>query len=145
MTKAKGKDCPKSKAGRPTKFKEEYIKQAAKLCSLGAMDRDLADFFEVNEDTINEWKKVYPNFSESLKQAKVDHDTREVESSLLKRAKGFTRTVEKPTKFGTELCHEEIAPDTTACIFWLKNRDPNRWRDKQDIEHSGGVTIIVED
>ena len=44
-------------SGRPTKYKEEYGEQAYKLCLLGAMDKELAEFFNVNEDTINTWKK----------------------------------------------------------------------------------------
>lgn len=36
---------------------------------------------------------------------------------------------------------KEVVPDTTAQIFWLKNRKPAQWRDKQDIEHSGGISI----
>lgn len=131
--------------GRPTKYKTEYCKQAAKLCKLGATDADLAEFFEVNEDTINEWKKVHPSFSESLKEAKEHFDDNKVEASLARRAQGFMRVKQVFGPEGTvEMLQEEVPPDTTACIFWLKNRRSNKWSDKQDHVHSGSVAIIQE-
>ena len=123
--------------GRPTKFKPEYVAQAAKLCALGATDAQLADFFEVDETTINEWKKVNPEFSQSVKAGKAEHDDALVEASLLKRATGYTRQVERLGKNGPELCTEEMPPDPTSMIFWLKNRQPKKWRDKQEHEHTG--------
>ena len=53
--------------GRPTRYKQEYAEQALKLCRLGAKDSELADFFQVSEQTINAWKKAHPEFLESLK------------------------------------------------------------------------------
>jgi hypothetical protein len=55
----------KNKGGRPTKYEHEYADQAKKLCFLGFIDRELAGFFEVEESTINKWKKDYPEFLES--------------------------------------------------------------------------------
>mgnify|MGYP003655792909 CR=1 FL=1 len=125
-------------SGRPTKYKAEYNKQAERLCKLGATDADLAEFFEVNEDTIHEWKKVHPKFSESIKDAKAEFDDNSVEKSLARRAMGFMRVKEvfNPEGF-KEMLQEEVPPDTTACIFWLKNRKPKDWRDKQDHEITG--------
>ena len=99
---------------RKTAYKTEYVKQVYKLCLLGATDKDIADFFEVSERTINTWKKAVPEFLQSIKKGKAIADA-EVASRL------FDRT----------------AVDTTACIFWLKNRQPAKWRDKQDHEITG--------
>lgn len=126
--------------GRPTKFKEEYKKQVVTLCRLGATDQDLAEAFDVTEQTINNWKEKEPEFFESLKKGKEIYDE-EVEESLRKRALGFKRTVEKVTKLGIVEVKEEVPPDTTAGIFWLKNRKPKEWRDKQEHEHSGAVAF----
>lgn len=122
--------------GRPTKYKPEFATQAAKLCALGATDAQLADFFDVDETTINEWKKVHPKFSQSVKEAKAESDQL-VEQALFKRATGYTRIVERLGKNGAEACTEEIPPDPTSMIFWLKNRQPKKWRDKQEHEHTG--------
>ena len=56
--------------GRPSKYKPEHAKAAAKLCKLGATDAQLADFFEVSVSTINLWKVQHKEFSESLKDGK---------------------------------------------------------------------------
>lgn len=129
-------------SGRPTKYKKEYDEQALKLCRLGATDKELADFFEVNEDTINEWKKVNPSFSESLKEGKQMADA-EVAHKLYRRATGYSHEAVKIVANATTGQEhivpftEHYAPDTTACIFWLKNRRPDLWRDKLQQELTG--------
>jgi hypothetical protein len=77
-------------AGRPTLYREEYTEQALKLCRLGATDRELADFFDVSEQTINAWKDAHPEFLESLKDGKAKADA-EVADKLFRRATA-TRT-----------------------------------------------------
>ena len=126
--------------GRPTKYRAEYDNQAYKLCLLGHTDEELAEFFEVHVSTINVWKHDYPSFYESIKKGKEFADVDVVES-LYKRATGMTLT--KQVFKGESLVEveDEIAPDTTAMIFWLKNRQPKKWRDKQVTEHEGGITI----
>jgi hypothetical protein len=134
---------------RPSKYKAEFAEQAGKLCKLGATDRELADFFGVVESTLNLWKLQYPEFSESLKQGKDEADKR-VEHSLYHRALGYSHEAVKilMTKEGEvyrEDFIEHYPPDTTACIFWLKNRKPAEWRDKTDIEHSGNLSVSIVD
>lgn len=122
--------------GRPTKYRPEYAEQSLKLCRLGATDKELADFFQVNEDTINEWKKVHSEFSESLKQGKMLADA-EVADKLYRRATGYEHKAVKISSSPDGKEHlteyvERYPPDTTAAIFWLKNRRPSEWRDKVD-------------
>lgn len=132
--------------GRPSKFKPEFVEQAQKLAALGATDRDIADFFKVSEATLNRWKQTVPEFCESLKVGKGPADER-VEQSLYRRAVGYTFDSEKVFQFQGEIVRaktvEHVPPDTTAAIFWLKNRKPQEWRDKQEVEHSGGVALNV--
>jgi len=127
-------------AGRPTKFEDSYCEKAYKLCLLGAIDKQIADFFGVSESTLNKWKLDYPEFSESLKSGKDEADAL-IAHSLFHRAKGYSHT---DTKFAT---HEGMItdekeytkhypPDTTAAIFWLKNRQKEAWRDAKDINGS---------
>lgn len=131
---------PAPKPGRPSSFRAEFVEQAAKLCRLGATDRDLADFFEVAESTLNLWKLVHPEFSESLKLGKEEADARVVQS-LYRRAIGYSHDAVHIAQFqGTPVITpyvEHHAPDTTACIFWLKNRKPAEWRDKVEQHLSG--------
>lgn len=124
--------------GRPTKFKEEYIELAYNYCLLGATDQDLAKFFEVEERTINNWKHDFPEFFQSIKKGKVDADAL-VARSLFKRAMGYTckELKEEESEHGIKntVTTKEVAPDTTAQIFWLKNRQPAMWRDKQEVDN----------
>lgn len=124
-------------AGRPTKYLDEYAEQARKLCLLGATDAELADFFEVNEDTINEWKKVHKEFSESIKRGKGIADA-EVASKLYHRALGYEHPDVDIKMYEGQIIETPLVkhypPDTAAAIFWLKNRNKKEWRDKQEID-----------
>lgn len=128
-----------SEVGRPTKYKSEYAEQARKLCLLGATDIQVADFFGVCEKTIYIWKKEHPKFLQSLKEGKDTNDAK-VERSLLERATGYCHPEEKIFNNNGEIVRAETTkhypPDTTAAIFWLKNRQPEKWRDKQEVEIS---------
>ena len=114
----------------------------------GLIDEQIAKNMGITPSTLYEWKKNYSEISESLKKGKAVVDI-QVENALLKRALGYSykEIKEEKTVDGKRVTvtTKEVVPDTTAQIFWLKNRRPERWRDKQDIEHSGqmgGVTII---
>jgi len=125
---------------RPKKeCKPEYYKQAYKLCLLGATDKELADFFEVSERQINYWKKDYPEFLQSIKRGKSIADA-EVADKLFQRATGYevqeTKVFQHNGNIVTYDMIKHFPPDTPAAIFWLKNRNPSKWRDK--IEH--GIT-----
>jgi len=137
------------KDGRPTKYKEEYAEQVYNYALLGATDEDLARIFDVCIATIQNWKNDYPEFLDTIKKGKDEADG-QVVKSLYQRALGYSHP---DTKFAT---HEGMitdqkeyikhcAPDTTAAIFWLKNRQKDKWRDKQDIEQSGKIEISNAD
>lgn len=129
-------------AGRPTLYKVEYADQARKLCLLGSTDVELADFFEVSEDTIHEWKKVHSQFSESIKKGKAQADAN-VADRLYQRAMGYEHPEIDLRVVNQEIIKTPItkiyAPDPAAAIFWLKNRQRGKWRDKVETEHSGSV------
>ena len=128
----------KKKRGRKSEYRIEYADQALKLCLLVATDKELSEFFSVSEQTLNKWKKDYPEFLESLKKGKNIADAN-VASRLYNRAIGYNC---KATKFATSNGKitdskefiEHYPPDTTAAIFWLKNRQPEKWRDKKEVD-----------
>lgn len=124
--------------GRPSKYKPEYAEKARKLCEQGCTNREVAEFFQVDESTIRNWSHEHVEFFQALKLGKAASDDR-VEQSLFRRAVGYEHDATKIllTKEGdviTENYVEHYPPDTTACIFWLKNRRPDLWRDKFDVE-----------
>lgn len=138
-TKSKSKTGAKSGAkaetGRPSKYQPDFAKKALKLCRLGATDPELANFFEVALSTISKWKIDYPDFSDSLKKGKELSDA-EVSNKLFKRATGYSHKDVDIRVIDGKIVQTELTkhypPDTTACIFWLKNRQSAKWRDKPE-------------
>ncbi|WP_080055652.1 terminase [Spirosoma aerolatum] len=133
-----------SKRGAPTKYKPEYVEEARKFCLLkGATDADLASHFEVAESTIKEWYKKHPEFSASVKAGKVGADMN-VAEGFFKRATGIEFTEVTRELIGAELTVTKevtklIPPDAGAALNWLKNRQPDDWRDKVEVAHSGKI------
>ena len=120
-------------------FKQEYIQLAENYALLGATDAEIAEFFSVSEQTLNSWKKKFPQFLESLKKGKAVADSN-VASKLYNRAIGYdckaTKIVTYEGKVTDQVEYvEHYPPDTTAAIFWLKNRQPGKWRDKKEVEN----------
>lgn len=115
----------------------------------GLTDENIAHNIGIAVSTLNNWKNRYVELMESLKRGKEVID-RQVENALLKRALGYEyeevkMVVEKDEK-GNEKKRQEkvikkVVPDVTAQIFWLKNRKPKEWRDRQNIEHSGSINL----
>lgn len=137
-----------AKTGRPTGFKPEVVEQARKLCELGATDVEMADFFQVAVSTFYLWKNKHPEFSEALKAGKAAADER-VERSLYHKAIGYSFDSEKVFQHQGQIVRapvrEHVPPDTTAMIFWLKNRRPEDWRDKSEVVHRHSVENMSDD
>ena len=133
---------------RPSKFKAEYVSQATKLCQLGATDEEVAAFFDISARTLYRWQAEHPELCQALKIGKVEADER-VKRSLYHRAVGYTFASEKVFQYQGVIVRadttEHVPPDTTAAIFWLKNRDPENWRDVSRQEHTGNVTVVMQD
>lgn len=117
----------------------------------GLTDEQIAHNAGIHPDTLYDWQKRFPVISDALKRGKAPVDI-EVENALLKKALGFSAKVKKPIKLKTkrqlqgkgtieeehiEYAEEEVyvPPDTVAQIFWLKNRKPDKWRDKPAAEN----------
>jgi len=146
-TKKKGKK-PKNKGGRPSVFQDAYVAQAFKLGLAGFTSLQVADFFGVTEKTIYNWQHEHPEFLQSLKKGKDDADA-DVARSLYERAMGFEHNAVKIfcDKDGTitEAPYvERYPPDTTAAIFWLKNRQPANWRDRKELDVTSKGASLAE-
>lgn len=115
----------------------------------GLTDEQIAGNMSISRSTLNEWKKNYPDISDTLKKGKEVVDI-QVENALLKRALGYsydevTREICENAVTGqmemrvTKVVTKEVQPDTTAQIFWLKNREPEKWRDRQEMHVDGRI------
>lgn len=109
----------------------------------GLTDEQIAQNVRISRETLYAWKKKYPDISDALKRGKEVVD-RQVENALLKRALGYEyEEVKEKFEYGriTErtVTKKEVIPDVTAQIFWLKNRKPEKWRDKPDYEDTSAI------
>lgn len=128
----------KRRGGRRGKYHEWIIPEG--LIKIEGWARDgltneqIAQNIGINPDTLYNWIKRFPEISESLKTGKEVVD-RQVENALLKRALGYTYD-EVTYEYGEEVKRvtKEVSPDTTAQIFWLKNRKPEVWRDRKELD-----------
>ena len=155
------KELKKGAGGRPTLYKPEYNEQAFKLCLLGATDKEIADFFEVDERTINNWKKDHPEFFQSVRAGKKVSDM-EVATSLFQTTQD--RVVKEQQAFKTKnvfyndegkRIEEErikivevdkvIPADFRSQQFWLKNRKSDAWRDKQELDVKSTNILVPEE
>ncbi len=127
----------------------------------GLTDEQIASNMGITAKTLYEWKKRYSDICKSLKKGKEVVDI-EVENALLKKAFGYNAQVNKTFKIkevyydeNGRRCEKEkivtavdevhIPSDTTAIIFWLKNRKPEQWRDKQRTSDSdNNITVVLQ-
>lgn len=129
-------------AGRPTKYSEELCEQAYKLYLLKATDEEVADFFGVVVATLFNWRDEHPEFLEATENGKLKADA-EVAGKLRERALGYSHEAVKifMPAGATEPVYakytEHYPPDTQAASLWLRNRQPEKWRDKTDHELAG--------
>lgn len=120
---------------RKSLWKPEFVEQAKNLCLLGATDVEIAGFFEVSHTTFQNWKRKTPELRDALKTGKMAADAK-VAKSLYQRAVGFTQQEIDIRVIGGKVIQtiytKKYAPDTTAQIFWLKNRQPELWNDRRE-------------
>jgi hypothetical protein len=126
----------KSPGGRPSKKKTIKLGLVEMLASFALTDAQISKALGISEKSLNNYKHD-EKFLQALKAGKDIADGR-VERSLFERATGYSHPDTDIRAVEGEIVKTDIIkhypPDTTACIFWLKNRKRREWRDKQQIE-----------
>ena len=143
----------KSKRGAPkgsgSKYRRDMIKKAEVVVRLGGTDVEIAAVLDVSVQTLQMWKKEHPEFALSLKETKEQQD-QNVVTSLYKRAVGYSHEdVDIRTRSIGDGCSEIVKtpyikhypPDATSCIFWLKNRQRDKWRDRHELTGADGAPV----
>lgn len=143
------------KLARRSKYDPDITPEIAEQYARdGLINEEIATKLGISTTTFYNWQKKYVEFSEALKKGKQVVDAK-VEKALLKRALGYDYeeikvTVNESGQKKVEKTKKQVKPDTTAQIFWLKNRLPDKWRDKHEIDQNinniTGVEIeFIED
>lgn len=131
----------RSRRGNPTKYDASlHVPLVRGLAREGFTVEEIAEKLQVSKRTIYNWGERHPEFLHALKEGRALADYR-VEDALYKRALGFTRRTVREEEGDrgskTVTVTEEVPPDTTAAIFWLKNRRPDLWRDRREHGEDG--------
>jgi transposase len=141
---------PKKKhpGGRPVKYIPEMNNIVYELCAHRGFQRGkLAKILQIHRQTIYQWEKDYPKFSDSITKGMDDWNNQGIKKALISRATGYryTETTKEANDSGgleiTKTVRKHVAPDVSAIKHWQVNRDSDNWRDKKDVEHSGNIGI----
>jgi hypothetical protein len=130
--------------GRPTTYDGCFAPRAHRLALLGMTDVEIADQFGISPDTLYEWGRRHPEFSEALRAGKSEADA-EIAEALFERARGAKVPAVKifMASGSAEPVYarytEHLPPDTNAAVRWLMNRQPQRWRERKEVEISGSL------
>jgi hypothetical protein len=130
-------------------YRTELVGQVEKLCRLGARDGEVAEFFGVEVEVLEGWMREHAEFAEAVRRGRMLADA-EVAERLFLRARGYSHEAVKILSRGGKEepvmvpYVEHYPPDTTACMFWLKNRRPDLWRDKVADDAAGKKGGAVE-
>ena len=141
---------------RPSKYETHVaprLEEVRDWCRNGATDEEIAKRLGIAYSTFKEYKNEFSAFSAVLKESKEFVDM-QVENALLKRALGYsyeeiTKEVDEVGRRKVKTVTKQVVPDVTAQIFWLKNRRPEKWREKpketEEAQGEQGFVISVED
>ena len=127
--------------------KPEYCELAHNYCLLGATNEVLANFFDVAPRTVDNWIATHPDFADAVYRGRAIADA-VIVRALFERAKGFSHQVTRTTLYqGEERTVTNTVsypPDTTACMFWLRNRRRRDWLEKSELRREEKVGEVVD-
>lgn len=134
------------KVGRPSVLTEFVKEKIVQLVLEKKTNAQICEIIGINPKTLGEWQKRDQELRITIKEAKARVDTI-VEDTLIHRALGYSHPEEKIMVINDQIVRVETTkhypPDTASMIFWLKNRQPEKWREKTEIEHIGGAPQIT--
>ena len=136
----------KHTAGRKSKFKQTMLREVYNYAVLGATDKQISDLIGVQVSTFDKWKASNPKLADTLERGKCQADAL-VEQALYHKAIGYSHPDIQYFNYRGRIiaqpCTKHYPPDTTAQIFWLKNRRRERWAEVSELhmKHSGSIGL----
>ncbi|WP_081135479.1 hypothetical protein [Halomonas sp. BC2] len=131
--------------GRPSEYRPEYAEQAERLMLLGFTREKLAKFYEVDERTIYRWQQQHEDFRHAIWRGGALADA-EVAHALFHRAKGAvvpeTHVAQHQGQVILTDMERHYPPETAAARLWLKNRQPEFWKDKVELEEKPAIALV---
>jgi transcriptional regulator with XRE-family HTH domain len=125
--------------GPPEKWRKENLSIIQTMVSMGMTQREIAEALQVRRETIWAWQRKHPELTNALRAGAEIADAR-VEASIYERAVGYEYRTEKVFQYRGEPVRIEtkahVPADPQLAIFWLKNRQPERWKDRMEVQHA---------
>lgn len=136
----------KQKQGRKSAYRPSMDESARLHAATGKTDDDIAHELDISITTLRNWRASHPSLHTAIQDGRDHWAVTTVEQSLIKRAQGYDYTekvIEDSEKSGkrTATMTKHMPPDTKAAQFVLTNRAPERWKNRQDVEHSGALSL----
>lgn len=141
--------------GPKTSYKEwlseEKLNQITSWKGEGISHAELADYIGINRTTLYAWINRCPEIAQAVEEGQK-RTVNYIENALMKKVNGYTlrdtkrfKTTDKDGNVveRVEVTEREVGPDTTAIIYALKTKDPDKWNEKIRMEHSGRVDSTV--
>lgn len=129
-------------------YNPDMCRQAKMLAKMGATNNEIAEFLGISVPCFYRWRHIHPELASAVRLGKAEADRR-VEESLYMRAVGYTYESEKLMAvamgqgLGSEVqrhvTKEHVIPDVKAAVHWLNNRNPDKWKNRQETTHDGTV------
>jgi hypothetical protein len=124
-------------AGRPTKYNANFHPKLVEAWArAGLTEEEIAEKLELSGATIKTWKNKYPEFMAAVTRGRAPIDD-EIEAALYKSAHGHVHTTKRLVGDAVVEIEQYYPPDPRSLQFFLKNRRPKKWREKQEIAHTG--------
>lgn len=138
----------KSRAGRKPKYNNEIHERIKAYARDGLTDKEICKKIGIGQTAFYAWLKQYPKLKKALKKCKEVVDDGVVDS-LLKSASGFyydeVTEIDGPKGYTKKVTRKYVEPNPTSAIFWLKNRQPDKWRAKHDgdLNDNGNMQELI--
>ena len=144
----KKRKAVKRAVGRPSKFKEHYTKIAFLACEMGYTDKDLANFFNTTKPTLYAWQRRNPAFAKAIERGKTLADAKVAEAlyrcGIGQEIPEIVTFIYGDGQIKQTVTYRHIPPNIRVCLFWLRNRQPEKWGNVSERDYSRNIDVSMD-